>query len=306
MSLLLVVAAVAHLGTLLIALLALRRVSQTSLLSAGYWLLAAVLAWAFALALEVRLVETSTGMRDLSWLMAAALGACAPIGVLGARRPGVGFWSVFVLLPLLLVLLWPALASTRVWRVGNPLELETPALLAFLIVLVMGCGNYFGTRFTLCAMGFGLSIVLTLAPLAATAPDLLKSSGETRAIATLLLAGVAILSHRKREARAASQCLIWDRVWGDFVDHFGLVWAKRVMDRLNESARYENWGCRLHWHGIVWDETSSEGTARSHERLAIVLRWLLKRFVDPEWIEYRLDHRTNTEACVPKTVSDRS
>ena len=94
-----------------------------------------------------------------------------------------------------------------------------------------------------------------------------------------------------------------DRTWLDFVDQFGLVWANRVMTRLNESARHESWAADFHWHGIQWapDATVAE-RHRTEERIAQTLRWILKRYVNTDWIDTRLTNPENIRA--PHAAAD--
>ncbi|MBI3468144.1 MAG: hypothetical protein HY000_34495, partial [Planctomycetes bacterium] len=42
----------------------------------------------------------------------------------------------------------------------------------------------------------------------------------------------------------------WDRVWLDFRDDFGFVWAKRVQDRFNAAAGQLGWPIVLGWSGF--------------------------------------------------------
>ncbi len=265
-----------------------RDVWRTTLRTSACWSFAALFLWTIAFTAESAASSISAGGRELIWYLTAVLCACPPVAVLGARKPGAAAWGFFVLLPLVLVLLWPAAAATRVWRFGVPLELEEPALVAFSVVLVMGCGNYFGTKFTLPAMLYAGAIVLILASLSAAAPNMLRHQLAARATGTLLL-GVATGIARLRCLAVAPQADTWTALWLDFVDHYGQVWAKRVMDRLNEAARYEEWSAHLEWHGIIWNANVSEvERLKTLARLDHNLRWLLKRFVEPEWINERL------------------
>jgi len=62
------------------------------------------------------------------------------------------------------------------------------------------------------------------------------------------------------------------------------------MDRVNDAAKQENWPVRLHLDGFAPVDPAN-GTALSPDqsgRIEQVMRWLLRRFVDPEWIEERM------------------
>ncbi len=43
----------------------------------------------------------------------------------------------------------------------------------------------------------------------------------------------------------------YDRVWTDFRDLFGTVWSLRVMERVNETARLQQWNWELTWSGFT-------------------------------------------------------
>lgn len=291
-----------------VLLQAVRDVRKTTLRPAGQWSIAGLAVWTAAFIAGLGVGELSVGGRELCWYLTAVACACPPVAVLGARKPGAAAWGFFVLLPLVLVLLWPAAAATRVWRFGVPLELEEPALVAFSVVLVMGCGNYFGTKFTLPAMMYAGAVVLLLSSLSAVAPDFLRHQPQTREVATILLAASLGLARLRCVSSPASED-VWTALWLDFVDHYGQVWSKRVMDRLNESARYEEWSAHLEWHGLVWNSAVTEADrAKTLERLDHNMRWLLKRFVEPEWIDSRVG-ATSSNAdlpCASHNAEDKS
>ncbi len=275
-------------GAVALTIRCLRRLQGTTLLTAAQWAVAGVVLWSVALVSDLWLRQWTEGGADLLWYGVAVVGVCPPIAVLGARRPGASTWAFFVLLPLLLVLMWPALAATRVWKFGTPLELEEPALIGFGVVLVMGCGNYFGTKFTLPALLYAVVVVLLLAPLSVAAPEFLRQKELTRCWATFVLAA-SIAIARLRTIAVPMSGEVWDRVWLDFIDSYGLVWGKRVMDRLNESAQHEGWVARLEWQGFVWQTDAKQADqVATRGRIDATLRWLLKRFVEPQWIDERL------------------
>lgn len=254
----------------------------TTLRTAWAWGAAALLAWIAAWTSGTILDSGATGAL---WYAVAVLMLCPPIAVLGARRPGIRVWSWFVLVPLVLVFAWPAFAEwNRGWG-GEPLRLATPMLLGYLLVMVMGLGNYVGTRFTPTALLLGASQLLVILPISATASEWFPNAEAARAWATLLL-GAATLSaaFAARHHRTASAPL--DALWIDFRDWFGIVWARRFMDRINDQARREQWPVRLELDGLVATDTQTAPVASPQVEHAF--RWLLRRFADPEWIDERL------------------
>ena len=275
--------------TLLITARARRRLRETTLTTACSWSIAAICVALTAGVLDITVQTNHTGWRDLAWYAAAIMLLCPGIAVLGARRPGAAAWGFFVLLPLVLVLAWPAVASTRVLSVGSPLELEEPAVIGFGLVLIMAIGNWIGTRFTLPALLYAAGLILLVAPLSATVLDFSPDRTTSHLLASLaLLLASTIAAVRAAAGQPPSD--VFNILWLDFVDTYGMVWAKRVMDRTNASAAHEKWSATLDWHGFEWQsDCTEEEIRRTRERIEHTLRWLLKRFVDPAWIDRRLD-----------------
>ncbi len=259
-----------------------RFVRGTTLVTAWRWGVAGLLMWEAAWAADGFNVPLS--VQDQLWYAAGILGLCPPIAVLGAKRPGARVWAAFVVLPLVLVFAWPAFVEWIRQIPPERLHLETPMLLGYFLVLLMGYGNYVGTRHTLPALLAAAALGWLVFQLSQTAePDEpLKPLGPTLLFVTAGL--IAQFLKAPRETAAG-----FDRLWQDFQDAFGIVWARRVLDRVNYAARQEQWSAHWEMQGIVWnpDATDSE---RQHtlDRADHTFRWLFRRFVDPEWIEERL------------------
>ena len=101
-----------------------RSVRRTSLTSAAAWA-----AW-FQVTLTVTTIATLAksqvplGIVDQLWFLTAVSALCPLVAVLGARRGRLLEWSAFIVLPVIVVLEWPALAQlTRCWH-GQRLDLE--------------------------------------------------------------------------------------------------------------------------------------------------------------------------------------
>jgi hypothetical protein len=234
----------------------------------------------------LRLIPDGTG--DQLWLASAALLATPFIAVLGARRPGSRVWSVFIVAPLAIVLDLPAATAWNRDLHPAPLHLEVPMLAGYALVLLMGAGNYLGTRFFIPAV---LAALAGLAiPASMSSLHGLPDAAFARAGATLLLATavwIAALLIRRAPSRQVTGV---DRLWGDFRDRYGIVWARRVLDRVNEAAVRENWPVRLHLEGFLpVDPTAPRPlTPDETQHIEHTLRWLLRRFVDPQWIDERI------------------
>ena len=281
-----------------------RRLRGTTLVTASCWALAGLVTACGATLHEINTGGDHPAVSDFAWYFSAILLLCPGIAVLGARKPGAAAWSWFVLLPLVLVLLWPAVASTSLQNADHHLELEGPAMIGFAVVLVMSSGNYFGTRYTLPSLLFGASVALFVGPLSPLTSGLLPSINVSRLVGSLLLSVATLITLGRSRLPVSSpdgETSPLDVLWFEFVDTFGMVWAKRVMDRVNQSAAHEKWVGRLELHGFVWQpDCSDEDRTRTQERLDHTLRWLLKRFVDPAWI----DRRSKSDAEAAKTPRD--
>lgn len=281
-------------GTLVVTLLRAVRCRQhimpTSLVTAWAWALAGLGAWfgVWVATIPTRLLQH--GMADQAWYLVAVLAVGAPIAVLGAKRPGIRVWWGFVLLPMVLVLEWPAIAVWTSTMRGDPLQLETPSVLGFGLVMVMGIGNYVGTRYSLSALLLATALILVVGPLSVAGGDAFPSSNSSRQWATLCVGVSFWLANRAAKQAAIGLGGRLDRVWLDFRDSFGIVWARRLQDRINVMAQQQKWPVRLTVSGFVWtgNELDSESRAKVQAQVEQSLRWLLRRFVDPEWIDARL------------------
>ncbi len=267
-----------------------RAVRQTSLTAATWWSV-----W-FQLTLTVVAIGSVSqtflppGFADQATYLAAVSALCPLIAVLGARRGRVVDWSFFILLPLVVVLEWPALAQWSATSRGKPLDLETPSLVAYGVVLLMGAGNFVFTRFTWPA-------VLWMS-LWGWCVWSLSQRGISRSDTVAIIFCGQLLFWLQVDAafRHRRTMMGWDRVFCDFRDHFGAVWAFRLMARVNEVAQREQWPWRLMPDGLQpfpGESSTATKSALDHNpntdpRVAHTFRWLLKQFVDPEWIDSRL------------------
>ena len=93
----------------------------------------------------------------------------------------------------------------------------------------------------------------------------------------------------RRETAAANR---YDRLWLDFRDSLGMLWALRVQERINAAARQHGWNLELAWSGFRSGAGDAQLTAidRAIEAgLRTTFRGLLRRFVSGSWIGERLD-----------------
>ncbi len=263
--------------------------AKTSLKSAWYWA-AIALTFFTTLFLAVELFGLiQNTIAAHAYYLSAILWMTPFMAALGARWPGTKAWNWFVVLPMVIVLAQP---SWSTWAT-NPenFGLEAPWLIGFGFVLIMGVGNYMGTRFTLSAVLMAGGLVLLVCE---TSPAISRffPEGEVvhRISVGLITSGVmSTLMVAEAPCPPNPFSLPCARLWIDFRDWFGIVWARRVQDRVNQAARDQNWPLRVELHGVTGVEGKTERplpeAAREMEK---TFRWLLKRFVDDDWIEYRL------------------
>ncbi|MBS0202329.1 MAG: hypothetical protein JSS49_05460 [Planctomycetes bacterium] len=260
-----------------------RQIRFTTLIPAAWWVLVAAVLWSSAWGLDHGLNLLSKSVADHLWYAAAVVSLCPAIAVLGSRRPGARVWTWFILVPMLFVLGWPAIT---LWLQGSDvrgLELELPQLIGFLLVLIMGAGNYFGTRYTVPGLLFVAGNFLIGLSSSTITPVWLSDRWWARLWATGCMALAVWMAGRGTSNR--SDLDRFDRLWLDFFDQFGIVWGRRIQDRVNFMAAREVWATRLELHGFDW---MSPRDSTTEARMEHTFRWLLRRFVDPEWIDQRV------------------
>lgn len=275
-------------------------VRHTSLTAAAAWAI-----W-FQATLTVTTIATVAksrvplGVLDQLWYLTSVSALCPFVAVLGARRGRLLEWSLFIVLPLILVLEWPALAQlTRCWH-GQRLELELPALIGFGVVMVMSMGNYAvqpdGLTFK-AVMWIGYWVLVFFGFTLET--DLKDLIGEStpQAFAIVLLQ-ITVREYLEATAKHNRCYFDWDRVWLDYQKYFGAVWALRLMARINEVAQRDQWPWRLTPNGmqLATHDAPHPGSPTADPRVEQTFRWLLKPFVDPEWIDERLTASTDRAA----------
>lgn len=275
-------AIIVALGTILKAVTV---VKSTTLMVAWVWSMAAVVFWWITLFWSV-FYPGAEEHYELMWYSVALLSLCPSIAVLGARRPGAAAWTWFVILPMLAVLGWPMLTLVGIELKPGSFQLELPQLIGFSLVLVMGAGNYVGTRYWQSACLYAVAICLIVAPLSTLAPAEL-SPRLTRTLGSLALGTASLIPRYLPRQEQFSPPL--DHVWNDFRDLFGLVWSRRIQERINAVVQQQGLPVEMTPFGIHWNESLSKETRTAAElKLEQILRWHLRRFVDPDWVDVRM------------------
>jgi hypothetical protein len=279
-------AAIVALVVGLSVLLARRRViEQTTLVSAWWWALAAVVAWS-GVELAAGLSLTPSSMSTLLRYGAVTLSFCPVIALLGAKRPQHGAWN-FVVASLWAIVALPA-AENLLLRRGISITVGEARGWFLWILILLGPINFVPTRFWLPSL---LLAAGQAAALAGVLPVLRGIAGSSQSAIGLVLVTVAIAAAwqiSRRQSRGASA---YDRLWLDFRDAFGLLWALRVQERVNALTRQEGWDLELCWPGFVRRSSGEQlQTIDSsiEPALRTSLKSLLRRFVSSEWIESRL------------------
>lgn len=235
---------------------------QTALHPAWPWLGLAWLATLLVLPVD-RWLAVREGPAQMAWYAAAVLALAPGIAVLGARWPTARVWNLFVVLPLLAVFSWPiAVPALRGSRVEQ-WQLEEPMVLAYGLVLLMGAGNYLGTRKTasaLASMAGWLLVVCSVCPAFRPAG---ASPAAIRAVAAVCL-GVAALAlprpPRKPLAPATNPAANagstdamterWQRLLAEFHELFGMVWTRRLQERFQDQAQQAKLPVAWTWEGL--------------------------------------------------------
>lgn len=219
---------------------------------------------------------------ERTWFLVFVLATVPGISVLGARKPNNIAWNWFILVPLCLVLSLPSFDGTGLMK---QIDLEWPRFIGHAFVLLMGVGNYFGTRHSLGAIfyfiavaGLGLTFTPAVSLFATVEPNTL------RMLTSLFL--IPLMWSCRASAPLTISERTTENLWHEFRDLFGIVWAKRVMERVNHSASEEKWLIRLQLDRVVTLDSTSDSMSleNSRKRLREILFWQFKRFYDEEWI----------------------
>jgi hypothetical protein len=264
----------------------------------------APLAWALGAVAAVTGVElmarVSEGAEHLDHLryLAAASTLCPMIAVLGAKRPQARAWQWIVLS--LLVVLWLPSLQAIVYR--GSAQPSPPAAWRWLMLamVAMGVANYALTRFGVAAFLIGGAQALLLG---AAIPGSPLTAGASGALAALALVGLAVVWATLLVRRRAADLAPWNAAWYDFRDYFGAVWALRLADRINTTARQQGWPVRVDWYGFhaplespdraASDEATSDVAevlkidAALRGEVFVLTKMLLRRFVSTAWIARR-------------------
>ena len=283
--------------SLLCTALCYRFVTHTTLIWA--WVCAVLSGIVWLAAVGASTVAPASGVTDHLWYAAAVTALCPFVAVLGSRRPGNGAWIGFVVIPLCAVLEWPALSTLAVSGLDRPLALQTPALMCGFVVIVLATGNYLGTRSTIGVLLIATAI--SVAMISCSEQTNVASRAQLRLIASICMTfGVISATWLARRAEQRAEIGV-HRLWSDLRNLIGTVWTHRLQERFNHFAHGKGLPIEMRAWGLV-DEDGNFVNEVSDE-VERTLRWLLKRFVDPPWIDARLSG-TGQEVDASQAESD--
>ncbi|MCA9057052.1 MAG: hypothetical protein KDA85_01075 [Planctomycetaceae bacterium] len=274
-----------------------RFVRQLTLHTAWLWAIPPCLACATAIGLQFciaqRLPAVGSAVAELTTIL-----CIAPfIAVLGARRPGSKAWPWFVILPMVVVLTWPTASQLLNNDLSQPLSPSIPTACAVLLVTIMGTGNYFGSGHTSTFFLWGTALAIGMLHHFGIA---VSTNLQLLALCLMSLISLrlALLRIRQLERSPADDPRSrLNRTWLMFRDLYGIVWAKRVMDRINQFAQREHWPFLMSLDGIVVHNDVPAPPPASMTRATEVFAWILRRFADPDWIT------THTGITLAETLS---
>jgi len=277
---------------------ALRRARGTTLLAPLIW---CSLSWTtLAIALIV-MCQTPLSVlsvrRDGPMLLAAASTLCPIIAILGAKRPQDRAWQLIVT-SFWLIAVWPVTQGALLYP-EDPIQIPIFWRWLYGAALVVEVVNYLTTIFcaavvlAVCGQALLISVFWAGLRRPLSADDMLPA---------VLLAAAATISAsllwQWRNARRTASNSTWDRLWLDFRDDFGLLWAMRMLERVNSLARAASADVVLGWRGFYRPSVAGKpsqsvascGPLVDGELAKIEpgIRNLLRRFVSDAWIDQRL------------------
>jgi hypothetical protein len=260
-----------------------------TLIGSWRWAVIAATTYCVAVFVSANFVDVRPGTRSLVQLAAVTLLLAPMMSNLGARNPGASAWQWFVVFPMILVLMWPGVSQVNSSLGRSPAELGITESAGIVIVILMTAGACLGTSMTIPALLFLTGIVINMLPLTgymqADSPLLLFCPALFLICESMVRRRVMRQNVAINAASTVSNAI--DETWQLFQDLYGLVWARRVQDRVNQFASREQWTVLLSMDGFR-DNAGNSVPDAELEKPRDALRWALGRFAGEEWIRQRL------------------
>ncbi|MBE73543.1 MAG: hypothetical protein CMM04_03795 [Rhodopirellula sp.] len=253
------------------------RVKGTTLVASWIW--TAVSIWSIAM---VQFFESSPEVN----YCASVLVFCPVMSTLGARRPQNRAWE-FITASLWIILALPAL-EVLFARQGESFDVRGLRSWFFVVLIFISVSNIALSRFWISGILFGVVQTLLVSEFL---PTWIQFSMESSATVALVVAAIAIglacfLPVTDRTGRSGI-----DRIWLRYRDTFGGLWAVRTCESINAYARMQDWEIRLTWDAFVsvdgqpWADHELSSDSELVEKIHLLLKNQLRRFVDDAWIE---------------------
>jgi len=255
---------------------------RTTLFEVWIWLGVAI---ACAATLEWPTVPTHGVPSPWRWCVATA--ASSPfVALLGAKRPQHRAWQ-FVVLTLWIVLSLPAWEG-MVYGAGR-LAIDPLRTSVCYVLLGLSGLNWLGTRFWWAALCGASGQFCLYAPfLVPTGWGggfwAVESVPIPLALWALGLVSTCVEVRRMRRLQAnvlSSPFGHYTRVWRNWRDCYGVIWAFRLMERMHTAGESSRWPTELVWSGFI-PRAGFEGSDDGGWETA--LRGLLRRFVDESFL----------------------
>ena len=266
-----------------------RYVSGLTVAYSWTWAIAALPALMMATLATGNIVSLPIGWKMAAQYFAVIMLLTPAVSTLGARKPGVGTWQCFVVAPLILVLQWPGTSQLISSRGREALDLGAPATTGVLLVILMSAGTGLGTSMSASATIYIAAVICCLLPSSGWIEP--ASSLPLFAAPLLLLAEVQasrVVYARYKALRAAETgSAVIDETWMLFQDLYGLVWARRVLDRVNQFAQREQWAVLLTMDGFRRCDNGQLASDAELQKPLEAFSWVLSRFADHSWIDDR-------------------
>ena len=294
----------------ILLIFAIRKIRYTTLIAPWCWLLVTI--WSIALAHTLG-HDISDSANDLPgesvgnpssnthrhyWVEAIQFAAhalvfCPFMSLLGARRPQNKMWE-FIVFSLWLILVLPALETVLL----SPGQLaDTEGIRAWFMLTLIGVSalNIILSRFWISGILIGISQFMLVNPNLPSWTHLSYShameAGLSLAIASFL---VAFIQPRPNRSNIREE----DRVWLDYRDLYGGMWALRIKERINQSADLYDWDLRLTWTGFVTADGSDLPDVLPEKTEKVLHQHfynLMRKFVTRQWINDRLQNSNSLE-----------
>lgn len=281
---------VAALAAIWLALRIRSTVSVWTACQAWNWTIGALLAVLLHATLLLPRLQMSAAVTSAAAYFATTMLLTPLVTILGARRPGIAAWHWFVVLPMVIVLQWPALSQLFGSHGRAPIELNAPATVGVVVVLVMSATTLLGTSSTCVALVYSSAILLLLAsttgnksaqfPVTAFAPILMLTA--------MWIALRNLDCHLTRLRTATTTAQRTQAIGEMFSSLYGFTWTRRVQDRINQFAPRERWSVRLTATGFKRLDGDTPTDDELQQPLEAFI-WVLTRFADDGWLRHVLN-----------------